>query len=77
MSDLIVLTPENVDKALPDLPRIVRLALGFGSRLMRCPSPVRRARRSRVPKQAACLCWNGDGDDRSLTYIARDLVSAS
>ncbi len=35
MSDLIVLTPENVDKALPDLPRIVRLALGFGSRLRR------------------------------------------
>jgi cyclopropane-fatty-acyl-phospholipid synthase len=35
MSDLIVLTPENVDKALPDLPRIVRLAFGFGSRLRR------------------------------------------
>jgi cyclopropane-fatty-acyl-phospholipid synthase len=35
MSDLIVLTPENVDKTLPDLPRIVRLALGFGSRLRR------------------------------------------
>ncbi|KAA0073340.1 cyclopropane-fatty-acyl-phospholipid synthase family protein [Tardiphaga sp. P9-11] len=35
MSDLIVLTPENVDNALPDLPRIVRLALGFGSRLRR------------------------------------------
>ncbi|MGM4918134.1 class I SAM-dependent methyltransferase [Tardiphaga sp. 813_E8_N1_3] len=35
MSDLIVLTPENVDKALPDLPRIVRLALSFGSRLRR------------------------------------------
>ncbi|UFS77982.1 cyclopropane-fatty-acyl-phospholipid synthase family protein [Tardiphaga sp. 37S4] len=35
MSDLIVLTPENVDTALPDLPRIVRLALGFGSRLRR------------------------------------------
>ncbi len=35
MSDLIVLTPENVDKALPDLPRVVRLALGFGSRLRR------------------------------------------
>jgi cyclopropane-fatty-acyl-phospholipid synthase len=35
MSDLIVLTPENVDKALPDLPRIVRLALNFGSRLRR------------------------------------------
>jgi cyclopropane-fatty-acyl-phospholipid synthase len=35
MSDLIVLTPENVDKALPDLPRIVRLAISFGSRLRR------------------------------------------
>jgi cyclopropane-fatty-acyl-phospholipid synthase len=35
MSDLIVLTPENVDKALPDLPRIVRLAMSFGSRLRR------------------------------------------
>jgi cyclopropane-fatty-acyl-phospholipid synthase len=35
MSDLFVLTPENIDKALPDLPRIVRLALSFGSRLRR------------------------------------------
>jgi cyclopropane-fatty-acyl-phospholipid synthase len=35
VSDLIILTPENVDKALPDLPRIVRLAFGFGSRLRR------------------------------------------
>jgi cyclopropane-fatty-acyl-phospholipid synthase len=35
MSDVIVLTPENVDKALPDLPRLVRLAMSFGSRLRR------------------------------------------
>jgi cyclopropane-fatty-acyl-phospholipid synthase len=35
MSDLISLTPENVDKALSDLPRLVRLAFGFGSKLRR------------------------------------------
>lgn len=35
MSDLIPLTPENVDSALADLPRVVRMALGFGSRLRR------------------------------------------
>jgi cyclopropane-fatty-acyl-phospholipid synthase len=35
VSDLIVLTPENVDAQLSDLPRIVRLAFGFGSRLRR------------------------------------------
>src|SRR3954462_1747773 len=35
MSDLITLTPENVDRELADLPRLVRLALGFGSRLRR------------------------------------------
>jgi cyclopropane-fatty-acyl-phospholipid synthase len=34
-SKLIVLTPENVDRKLADLPRVVRLALGFGSKL-RC-----------------------------------------
>src|ERR1041384_3201067 len=35
MSELISLTPENVDKELADLPRVVRLAMGFGSRLRR------------------------------------------
>jgi cyclopropane-fatty-acyl-phospholipid synthase len=35
MSDLICLTPENVDKELSDLPRVVRLALGFCSKLRR------------------------------------------
>jgi cyclopropane-fatty-acyl-phospholipid synthase len=35
MSELITLTPENVERALSDLPRIVRLAFGFGSRLRR------------------------------------------
>jgi cyclopropane-fatty-acyl-phospholipid synthase len=35
MSDLIALTPENVDKELSDLPRLVRLAFGFGSKLRR------------------------------------------
>ena len=35
MSDLISLTPENVDKELADLPRVVRRAMGFGSRLRR------------------------------------------
>src|ERR1700716_3557805 len=35
MSDWISLSPENVDTALPDLPRLVRLAIGFGSRLRR------------------------------------------
>ncbi|MDB5617423.1 cyclopropane-fatty-acyl-phospholipid synthase family protein [Tardiphaga sp.] len=34
-SKLILLTPENVDSQLSDLPRIVRLALGFGSKLRR------------------------------------------
>ncbi|HXO67624.1 MAG TPA: class I SAM-dependent methyltransferase, partial [Bradyrhizobium sp.] len=33
MSDLIAITPENVDKELSDLPRLVRLAFGFGSKL--------------------------------------------
>ncbi|WP_299717645.1 cyclopropane-fatty-acyl-phospholipid synthase family protein [Tardiphaga sp.] len=32
-SKLIVLTPDNVDRKLADLPRVVRLALGFGSKL--------------------------------------------
>src|SRR3954463_9127758 len=35
MPDPIPLTPGNVDTAFPDLPRTVRLALGFGSRLRR------------------------------------------
>src|SRR3954468_18347067 len=35
MPDLISLTPDNVEKELADLPRVVRLALGFGSRLRR------------------------------------------
>src|SRR5882762_11267249 len=35
MPDLICLTPENVDKELSDLPRLVRLAFGFGSKLRR------------------------------------------
>src|SRR3954464_4794563 len=35
MPDPIPLTPDNVDTALPDLPRTVRLALGFGSKLRR------------------------------------------
>jgi cyclopropane-fatty-acyl-phospholipid synthase len=35
MSDLICITPENVDHELSDLPRLVRLAFGFGSRLRR------------------------------------------
>lgn len=35
MSDLIVLTPENVEQHLADLPRIVRMAFGLGCRLRR------------------------------------------
>jgi len=35
MSALISVTPENVETVLSDLPRLVRLALGFGSRLRR------------------------------------------
>jgi hypothetical protein len=35
VSELLSLTPENVDIALSDLPRLVRLAFGFGSRLRR------------------------------------------
>src|SRR5438067_12184250 len=35
MPDLISVTPDNVDTVLADLPRLVRLALGFGSRLRR------------------------------------------
>src|ERR1700716_3881106 len=31
----IAVTPDNVETVLSDLPRIVRLALGFGSRLRR------------------------------------------
>src|SRR5258707_7593924 len=35
MPDLILVTSDNVDRVLPDLPRVVRLALGFGSKLRR------------------------------------------
>jgi cyclopropane-fatty-acyl-phospholipid synthase len=35
MGDLITVTSDTVDTLLPDLPRMVRLALGFGSRLKR------------------------------------------
>jgi cyclopropane-fatty-acyl-phospholipid synthase len=35
MPNLISVTPDNVDAVLGDLPRLVRLALGFGSRLRR------------------------------------------
>src|SRR3954453_2359106 len=35
MTDLISLTPDNVDAALSDLPRLVRMAIGYGSRLRR------------------------------------------
>src|SRR3982074_2150857 len=35
MPDLISVTSDNVDAVLPDLPRVVRLALGFGSKLKR------------------------------------------
>ncbi|WP_024511943.1 cyclopropane-fatty-acyl-phospholipid synthase family protein [Bradyrhizobium sp. ARR65] len=35
MSDVISVTPDNLDAKLSDLPRLVRLALGFGSRLRR------------------------------------------
>src|ERR1700761_3788162 len=35
MPDVISITPDSVDTVLADLPRLVRLALGFGSRLRR------------------------------------------
>ncbi|MBB5047930.1 cyclopropane-fatty-acyl-phospholipid synthase [Rhodopseudomonas rhenobacensis] len=35
MPELIVLTPDNVDHQLSDLPRMVRLAFGFGAKLRR------------------------------------------
>ena len=35
MAELISVTSETVDALLPDLPRMVRLALGFGSKLKR------------------------------------------
>src|ERR1700689_5196009 len=35
ISDLISVTPANVETVLSDLPRLVRLAIGFGSRLRR------------------------------------------
>src|ERR1700724_3626493 len=33
MPDLILVTSDNVDAVLPDLPRLVRLAVGFGAKL--------------------------------------------
>ena len=33
--DLITVTSDGVDKLPPDLPRMVRLALGYGARLQR------------------------------------------
>src|SRR6202000_3259104 len=38
--ELICVTPDHVDALLPDLPRLVRLALGFGSKLRRVPPDV-------------------------------------
>ena len=35
MSDLMTLTPDNVEAILPDVPRLVRLALTFAARLRR------------------------------------------
>src|SRR5258708_21977418 len=35
MSEVILVTPDSIDSVLADLPRIARLALGFGSRLRR------------------------------------------
>jgi cyclopropane-fatty-acyl-phospholipid synthase len=35
MPELIAVTPDNVETVLSDLPRLVRLALGFGSKLRR------------------------------------------
>src|SRR5215813_11168183 len=35
MGELITVTPETVDTLLPKLPRVVRLALGYGSKLQR------------------------------------------
>src|SRR6195952_5300566 len=35
MPDVICVTPDNVEALLPDLPRLVKLAIGFGSKLRR------------------------------------------
>lgn len=35
MSELVALTPDNVDDRVADLPRVVRMALAFGARLQR------------------------------------------
>ncbi|MGX7742476.1 class I SAM-dependent methyltransferase [Rhodopseudomonas parapalustris] len=35
MSELVALTPDNVDARVADLPRVVRMALAFGARLQR------------------------------------------
>ena len=35
MPELIAITPDTVDRLPPDLPRMVRLALGHGSKLQR------------------------------------------
>jgi len=35
MPEVISVTPDNIDVVLADLPRLARLALGFGSQLRR------------------------------------------
>jgi cyclopropane-fatty-acyl-phospholipid synthase len=35
MTDLILVTPDNVETVFPDLPRLVRMALSYGARLRR------------------------------------------
>ena len=35
MPDVILVTPESVETMFPDLPRMVRMALGFGAKLRR------------------------------------------
>ena len=51
MAETISVTSETVDTLLPDLPRLVRLALGFGSKLKRGTLDVvsqNRTNRARV-----------------------------
>ena len=43
MGDLIEVKLETVDKLLPGVPRMARLALGYGSRLQRGTLDCRRA----------------------------------
>jgi cyclopropane-fatty-acyl-phospholipid synthase len=45
MSALLSVTPDNVETVLADLPRLVRLAFGFGSRLQRGTLDVTALRR--------------------------------